>query len=196
MVFEDHRILAAVMPSQGDLGFEDSPGGEHPGVGLENDIGVVRDPEGGDRPPQFAPRHPPVRNPHRVEILGHGGHIIDARGADRDPSGPQKEGLSGVGFEFTPRAERLGHDPGVKGIGIGVPGDPGRPVRASPVMSEPELLDEDDRLTPLGQVISGGGPNSPRSENDMASVPSFHSENRLSARTRRDGQAEILEKPG
>ena len=71
-----------------------------------------------------------------------------------------------------------------------MPGDPGRAVRASPIVAEGELFDQDDGLAPPGQVIGGGRAHGPGPDDDVLDDSSRH-RSRCSVGSGRSGQSAV-----
>ena len=139
-----------------------------PASGSKTTSSVVGEPEGRRAPgSSSAPGHPPVGDADRGQAGGDPVDVIDARRAERDAAGPEVERLAGVGLQLSPGAEGVEHQPGVGRVGVGMPGDPGRAVRAAPVVAEGELLDQEDRLAAPGQVVGGGRAHRPGAEDDV-----------------------------
>ena len=139
---------AAVQPGELELHGDRARGGEQAGIRLEDDVLIVG--EGEDRLPlvELPARTVPVRDPQLLQAGRDPRRIVDARGREGDSTGADIERLARVGLELPPGAECRRHQPGVSGIGIRVPRDPRRAVRAAPAVAELELLDQDDRLAP------------------------------------------------
>ena len=79
-VFVEHLgPLAAMRPGQLDLEGHGPGGGEHAGVGLEDDVVSRGHGEARVGPVPLGARHPPVGDSDLLEAGGDLGHVVDAR---------------------------------------------------------------------------------------------------------------------
>ena len=95
-----------------------------------------------------SPGHPPVGYFELLKAGGDPGRVIDARRGKRDAAGAEIERLARVGLELPPGTEGRRHQPGVARVGVGMPRDPRRPVRASSVVAQRKLLDQEQPARP------------------------------------------------
>src|SRR5581483_10725853 len=100
--------------------------------------------------------------------------VIDPGRVEAHAAGADIDRLARVGLERAPEAEGVEHPPGVAEVGVRVPGDPRRPVRAAAVVAEPELLDQQHRLAPPGQVIRRRRADGAGAEDDEGGVEGIH----------------------
>ena len=149
-------------------------GGEHAGVGLEYDIMRCGDRKDWIDAIPIGACHPAMRNANRLEVCRDAGHVIETRGAERDATGADVDGLSGVGLQLFPCLEGRGHQSRVGRVSVGVPGDSRRAVRAAAIMTEGELFDQEHWLAPPGQTIGGGRTHGPRTNDHVPGGDALH----------------------
>ena len=118
--------------------------------------------------------HPAMRNANRLEVCRDAGHVIETRGAERDATGADVDGLSGVGLQLFPCLEGRGHQSRVGRVSVGVPGDSRRPMRAAAIVTQRELFNQEHRLAPPGQTIGGGRTHGPRTDDHVPGGDALH----------------------
>src|SRR5208283_804556 len=170
----DLRLLSAMRAGQLELKGHRPGGGEHAGVGLEYDVMRCGDRKDRIDTIPISACHPAMRNAKRLEVGRDAGHVIETRWAERDATGADVDGLSGVGLQLFPCLEGRGHQSRVGRVRVGVPGNSRRTMRAAAIVTEGELLDQEHWLAPSSQTISGGRTDGPRTNDRVPGFDALH----------------------